>query len=257
MAIVVWASCVVALAAPPGPTTPPSPSPVEAGSVDSRKLGSPEEDLGAQWETAVNYFKYHEFDKAIERLTALLYPVNRLDVRRELKAREYLGAAYWWQGKREAATDEFTALLVRSPQSKLEPAQYPPKMIDDFEQRRKRLIETGVIKGELPPVDGDLRRPGNLAPPALAMSLFPFGVGQFSNGEPQKGWLFLGSQALVGSLSVALYLQNRDAGRVGPRPLKDDALQISAGAAFWLLAGWGIWDAWTTHRAIWPPATDR
>lgn len=236
------------LAAPPGPTAPPSPSPVEPD-----KVGGGEDDLGAQWETAVNYFKYHEFDKAIERLSALLYPTTRLDPRRELKAREYLGAAYWWQGKREAAADEFTALLVRAPGSKLEPAQYPPKMIEEFEARRKRLVDTGVIKGQAPPPDLDGPDPRRAAAPPLYLNVFPFGVGQFSNRQPVKGWIFLGGEVLLGGVSAALYLRNRDAGRVGARPWQDDAWQISAGAAFWLLAGYGVWDAWNTHRATWPP----
>ena len=206
------------------------------------------EDLNAQWETAVNYFKYQDFDKAVERLVALLYPVNRLEPKRELKAREYLGASYWWQGKREAAFDEFTALLVRAPHTKLEPAQYPPKMIDDFEQRRKRLVDTGVIKGDAvaEPEPPSANREG-AAP--LAMVLFPFGVGQFANHEPTKGWLFLGTEALFGGVSVGYYLRNRDLGRVGPRPLSTDIAQISTGAVFWAIALWGIWDAWSTQTA--------
>ncbi|MBM4342228.1 MAG: hypothetical protein FJ100_02490 [Deltaproteobacteria bacterium] len=251
--VAITVACAAALpgparGAPPGPTMPPSPSPAE---VD--KVASADDDLAAQWETAVNYFKYHEFDKAIERLSGLLYPTTRLDARRELRAREYLGAAYWWQGKREAAADEFTALLVRAPGSRLEPAQYPPKMIEEFEARKKRLVDTGVIKGQAPPPDLDGPDARRAVAPPFYMSLFPFGVGQFSNRQPVKGWILLGSEALLGGLSAALYLRNRDAGRVGDRPWKDDAWQISAGAAFWLLAGYGVWDAWTTHRATWPP----
>jgi len=210
------------------------------------------EDLHSQWETAANYFKYQDFDKAVERLIALLYPTSRLDLRRELRAREYLGASYWWQGKREAAADEFTALLVKAPYTRLEPAQYPPKMIDDFEARRRRLIETGAIKGDATAPGADAAVAVRGEAPPIELVFFPFGVGQFATRQPTKGWIVLAGEAALGSFSVWYYLRNRDQGRVGPRPLSDDVIQISAGAAFWLVAAWGAWDAWASHRAQWP-----
>ncbi len=220
--------------------------------ADPPKATAPADEVSSLWETAVNYFKYQDFDKAVERIAALLYPVNRLDLRRELKAREYLGASYWWQGKRDAAFDEFTALLVRVPQTRLEPAQYPPKMIDDFEARRKRLIDTGVIKGDSVLIDPNPQVPNVEGAPPLGLVFFPFGVGQFANREPTKGWLMLAGQAILGGVSAGYYLHNRDLGRVGPRPLANDVTQIAIGAAFWTLAAWGIWDAYSSYRTQWP-----
>lgn len=245
------AALLAARAALAGPAGSPSPAPVDSSPA------SHEEDLNIQWENAVNYFKYRDFDRAIEKLAALLYPTCALELKRELKAREYLAAAYWWQGKKEAAVDEFNGLLVRSPRTKLDPALYPPKMIDDFETRRRRLVDTGVIKSDALGPDIDGPPPTKLLPPPMGLMAAPFGVGQFANREPTKGWLFFAGEALIGGTSAALYLRNRDAGRVGSRPWKDDALQITAGAAFWLLVGWGVWDAFSTYKAQWPDAPSR
>ncbi|MBI5609941.1 MAG: hypothetical protein HY902_13795 [Deltaproteobacteria bacterium] len=209
--------------------------------------------LSAKFEAAYNAFKYQDFDAAIPQLRALLYPKPRLDLRRELRAREWLGAALWWTNKRDEAMDEFTALLLKQPAARLDPAQYPPKMIDDFDQRRRRLVDTGILSAEA--VAGDplllpeLARP---EPPPMGLMFFPMGVGQFANRQPTKGWLFLASEALLAGTSLGMYWYNAEVGLSGPRPLRNDVLQISAGAAFWLVAGWGVWDAVSTWRQQWP-----
>lgn len=224
--------------APLTPTSPPSPA---APGAAAPSLDTPEA-IAAAYDNAVNAFKYQDFDAAVPQLRALLYPKIRLDFRRELLVREYLGSSLWWQGKREEALDEFTALLVKKPQVKLDPAQYPPKMVADFESRRKRLQETGVIRDTdaVPLPDQSVRL---RARPALPLAFLPFGAGQFANGQTTKGWVFLTAEAALAGLSAGMYLANVQSGQQGPRPLRDDVIQIGAGSAFWLLAGIGIWDA--------------
>ncbi len=211
------------------------------------------EQLNAKFEAAYNAFKYQDFDAAIPQLRALLYPKPRLDLRRELRAREWLGAALWWTNKHEEALDEFTALLLKQPAARLDPAQYPPKMIDEFDQRRRRLIDTGILTAEA--AAGDpllLPELGRPEPPPLGLMFFPMGVGQFANRQPTKGWLFLAGEALLAGTSMGMYWYNAEAGLSGPRPVRNDVLQISAGAAFWLVAGWGVWDAVSSWRQQWP-----
>jgi hypothetical protein len=213
------------------------------------------DDVTATWENANNAFKYQDFDTAIPLLRSLLYPVVRLDLRRELRVREYLGAALWWTGKRDESFDEFNALLVKHPGARLDPAQYPPKMVEDFEARRRRLVNTGVIKADGPSQPLDLE-PRTAAAPAYPLMFFPLGVGQFANREPLKGWLLLAGQAALAGVSAGYYIANRDAGHAGPRPLADDALQIGTGIGFWLLAGYGVWDALNSYDRQWPTAKD-
>jgi hypothetical protein len=223
-----------ALAAPP-PDPPPGPA----------VPGSPEALLAA-YDNAINAFKYQDFDNAVPQLRALVYPKVRLDQKREWRVREYLGAALWFQGDTKGALDEFTALLVRNPQTRLDPAVYPPKMIADFEGLRQNLVRLGVLKPDQQPRLPDL--PEAPADVPFGLTLFPFGVGQFANREPARGTVFLVAEAVLGSVSVGYYLYNRDLGVHGERSTSAVVTQVSTGAGFFLVAGWGIIDAIVRYR---------
>lgn len=195
----------------------------------------------SDWQDAANSFRYQDFDNAIPRLRNLLYPKPRLDRTREWKAREYLGAALWWTGKRQESLDELTALLVRNPALHLDPASYPPQMIKDFETLRSNLLRLGVIRAGQKPLPVPAAQAQFTAP--LVVCFFPFGVGQFANDQTGKGLAFLGGQLVFGGASVALYQFNRDLGRAGEGNTALRASQVVAGAAFWGLALWGVVDA--------------
>lgn len=195
------------------------------------------------FDDAVNTFKYQDFDNAIPKLKALLYPTTTLEQKAEWRVREYLGAALWWQGESRAALDEFTALLVRNPPTRLDPAVYPPKMISDFEGQRLNLVRLGVIQPDQAPRPPDTA-PVRVEPPPYPLMFFPFGVGQFANREPAKGTAFLVAQAVLAGVSAGFYVRNRDTGlQTGVRDRTGDIVQLGTGAAFWALAGWGVWDA--------------
>lgn len=207
--------------------------------------GSPDA-LQAAYDNAVNAFKYQDFDNAVPQLRALVYPKVRLDQKREWKVREYLGAALWFQGDTKAALDEFTALLVRNPQTHLDPAVYPPKMIADFEGLRQNLVRLGVLKPDQQARPPELTEPGTEAP--FGLTLFPFGVGQFANREPGRGTAFLVAEAVLGAVSASYYLYNRDLGVRGERSTSAVVTQVSTGTAFFLVTGWGILDAVLRYR---------
>ncbi len=202
----------------------------------------------SEWDDAINAFKYQDFDRAIPRLRKLIYPTPRLERAREWRAREYLAASLWWSGKKQLALDEFTALLVRNPGTRLDPAYYPPQMIKDFEQLRANLIRLGVIKRGQKPTPLTVDPAGKPAP--FALTLFPFGVGQFANHEPLKGALFLSAQAALAGVSSALYLYNRDLGVQGRRSDNARVGQVATGGVFWAVAAWGVVDAILGRRRI-------
>ncbi|MCB9739869.1 MAG: hypothetical protein H6747_11415 [Deltaproteobacteria bacterium] len=195
----------------------------------------------SDWQDAVNAFRYQDFDYAIPRLRALLYPKVRLERAREWKAREFLGAALWWSGKKAEALDEFTALLVRNPTARLDPASYPPQIIKDFETLRSNLVRLGVLRpGQKPRPERP--RATSFEPP-LMLTLFPLGVGQFANGQTGKGFAFLGTEAVLGGGSVAMYLYNRDEGLSGRSSTPWRTAQVVSGGLFWAVTAWGIVDA--------------
>lgn len=196
------------------------------------------------YEEAVNAFKYQDFDNAIKRLRALLYPRCDLERGREWRAREYLGAALWWHDSKQASLDEFTALLVRNPQARLDPTFYPPQMIKDYEILRANLVRLGVLRADQKAAPLK-RKPPTLPPATLAW--VPFGVGQLANDEPLRGAAFMLAEIALGATSVALYNMNAlDTGVDESRR----AWQISTGVGFWLVAAWGIVDAVLQRRDL-------
>lgn len=226
-----------------------TPSPKVAGTSAAPKASEGGGDSDEQpeiaplsdWQDAVNAFRYQDFDYAIPRLRALLYPKVRLERAREWKAREFLGAALWWSGKKAEALDEFTALLVRNPTARLDPASYPPQIIKDFETLRSNLVRLGVLRpGQKPRPERP--RAASFEPP-LMLTFFPLGVGQFANGQTGKGFAFLGTEAVLGGGSVAMYLYNRDEGLSGRSSTPWRTAQVVSGGLFWAVAAWGIVDA--------------
>ncbi len=227
-----FADPAVVVAAPPQAVAPAGPA--QSGSADS---------LQAAYENAVNAFKYQDFENAIPQLRALLYPPPgpakvRLDQKREWKVREYLGAALWWQGDVKAALDEFTALLVRNPQVRLDPAVYPPKMLADFEGLRQNLVRLGVIKADQKARAPDVAEV--VAPAPFELMFFPFGVGQFANRERGRGTAFLIAQTVLAGVSAGAFLYQDQQNRTST---VSDTVRNASGVGFFVVAAWGIVDA--------------
>jgi len=224
--------------------TPPTAPP--AAAAKPAKAAPKVTSLSA-YEDAVNAFKYQDFDNAIKRLRALLYPRTQLNQTREWRAREYLGAALWWHDEKQAALDEFTALLVRNPQARLDPTFYPPQMIKDFANLRSNLVRLGVIRADQKPTPPKLRKLPTSPPRMLAW--VPFGVGQIANDEPLKGTAFMVAEVALGATSVLLWQRNSldRADEVAPTR---QVLQVSTGVGFWLVAAWGVVDAVLEWRKL-------
>ena len=258
----------------PGPTatTPSAPSnptapkgnvpatPVEGGKkpqsdpAQAPPLVAGSEAAVAAYDTAVNTFKYQDFDNAIPQLRALLYPKPKVDTKREWRLREYLGAALWWQSELREASDEFTALLVRNPQARLDPAQYPPKMIADFDSLRANLLHLGVIKDNNAKVEEVPVPVEKIEPPPYGLMLFPLGVGQFANRQPSKGTAFLLAESVLGGVSLGIFVGNSYAvAHGGTKSTSAETVMLSTGATFWLIAAWGVVDAILHYDKDRPP----
>ena len=163
--------------------------------------------------------------------------------------REYLGAALWFNGDKQGAADQFTGLLIKNPQARLDPAYYPPQMISTFVRVRRKMLALGMIKAEDKPAPSTSDTTVADINPVLLW--LPFGVGQLANDQTGKGLAFMITEAALASTSVyyRFYVNGRDAG--APKYALDptnSAIQVISGATFFLLAGWGIADAVLTHR---------
>ncbi len=218
------------------------------------RAGPPDQDFQA----AENTFRFQDYKTAERLLSDLLYPEIRLiNPDQVVKAREYLGACYYWIGDEKRMEEEFTVLLTLAPSYKLDPFYYPVPLIERFDVLRKRLSDLHMLSTDPP-------RPRVPTEPARcerveetivqrsnATVFLPFGVGQFANGHTVKGVLFLTGETLALGANIGTYVaaeRLRGADGLYSRVDADRArtlriIQYSALGAFVGLAVWGIVDA--------------
>lgn len=161
---------------------------------------------------AENTFRFQDYRGAADALYALLYPEILLDnPDMVLKAREYLGACYYWLGDEKRMEEEFTALLVQAPAHQLDPFYYPATLIEKFEQVRSKLKAMHIIEPEKPRTESTEERPCLMTKETkvvrpLAIAFIPFGVGQFYNRQTLKGSLVLAFEVLTLVGNIGSYL---------------------------------------------------
>ncbi len=209
---------------------------------------------------AENTFRFQDYAAAEVLLNSLLHPEVLLkgpdDV---LKAREYLGACYYWLGNEKRMEEEFTALLILAPNHRLDPFYYPADLIERLDRLRRRLVELQVISLEEKEKRKD-KKPDCVVPKETVVrrsrwvSFIPFGVGQFQNGDTVKGALFLTGEVLalgtnVGSYVAAERLRGADGFYSASSARTARTLRVVQYASLGVLAGlaiWGVLDA-TLH----------
>jgi len=135
-----------------------------------------------------------------------------------------LGVASLFEDDAEGARREFRKLLELRPDYRFDPLLDPPRVVDFFNLVVKdEEAELAVIEAKSRKREQDLaaRRQRDAerarAQQALvlrydhhsyAVNFLPFGAGQFQNGQRKKGWLFLGTEAVLGGASVAAFATN-------------------------------------------------
>ncbi|HNZ02832.1 MAG TPA: hypothetical protein PLY68_08005 [Myxococcota bacterium] len=215
------------------------------------QAGTPEEDFAE----AENTFKFQDYETASRKLEALLYPRILLqDAPRQIKAREYLAACYFWLGNRTRMEEEFTALLTQAPLHELDPFFYPAELIGQFQSLKTRLIELHILDPEKARLD-DARECTQTVEvitkrPKLPM-IIPFGVGQFVNGKNTKGALFLTGELVFLGMNIGAWAGAESLRDDDGMYSRDDAeaarklriVQYVGLGAFAAVAIWGIVDA--------------
>jgi hypothetical protein len=166
-----------------------------------------------------------EYGRAIEILHPLLYPEVLLDSEGEVvQAHRILGVAYLFENQTDDARREFRKLLELRPDYRFDPLLDPQRVVDFFNgivkeeegaiaaieaRRRQRDVEVAARRQ---------REAARLYPqtaPAVVyerrsflINFFPFGAGQFQNGERRKGMAFLGAEAGLALISVGAFATN-------------------------------------------------
>ncbi len=153
---------------------------------------------------ARNAFEYRDFDKVIEVLWPWLHPPQIVDTELALEARELLGISLHIVGRTADAEEEFSALLLLSPDHSLDPFVVPPDVIQSFEAVKRTMEPTLRALRDKAPVtpQSDTQPPPTVVVeqrqvevPHPAIAFVPFGVPQFVLGEPAWGGFWLATQA--------------------------------------------------------------
>jgi tetratricopeptide (TPR) repeat protein len=215
-------AAVVLAQGSPAPKTPetegPAAQPAPAASTPAPvaapvPLASDGAELGLR--RAKNEYAYGNYERAVEQLKGLLYPMRLTSDDQVVEARKYLALSYYLLGNVKLASEEFRKLLYLSPDYELDPYTVAPAIIETFE------IVRGSMKDELNAIrqrqsDEKLAaatQPGFRRTIEITISersefatLLPFGIGQFQNGEIGWGIVFLATELALLAANVSSYL---------------------------------------------------
>ncbi|UJR85945.1 tetratricopeptide repeat protein [Sandaracinus amylolyticus] len=141
------------------------------------------------------------------------------------EARKYLGAAYVFVGRREAAREQFERLLREQPTYVLDPLLFPLEVQELFASVRDRLeLERREAEARAA-VEARAARERERAERLLAfaeeeirlelpnsrwLALVPFGVGQFQNGDDPLGWTFLLSETAFAGAAIGALIWHQE-----------------------------------------------
>lgn len=187
----------------------------------------------ADLKTAKEAYAVGDYDRAIEELRSLLYPVSQLAAKYdEIEAHTLLGASYFYKDDHERARKEFREVLRLEPEAVLDPFKFPPGMREVFDGVRKEIdlgkeilrrdtLEKRFSKG-LTLGEELLLRQIAMTPKffeitvekrSYALSYFPI-AGQFQNGDWERGVALLAGEAIALGTHVGTFLYLRKVTRL-------------------------------------------
>lgn len=200
-------------------------------------VGSPARaDARAELEKARASFLARNWADAEERLRVILDPKSGLKERSLIsQARMYLGASLLLQGKKDDATDVFEKLVLDDPTFEPDPLSFPSEAINTFidvrsslleqirnaqqtaarlaaEKKAREVAEREAQRVWLEKVKAQASEEKITVRHNRVVASLPFGAGQFQNGQPALGWVFLGTEvaAVAGTaVTYGMYLYAR------------------------------------------------
>lgn len=164
---------------------------------------------------AKNEYAYGNYERAIAKMRALLYPMRLYSDEQVITARRYLGLSYYLLDRQEEAREEFIKLLYLDPDYELDPFTVAPPIIELFEAVRKqhkphldaqrvrkteRQLEKKPMRGFRRTILVNTTERSDIA------TFLPFGVGQFQNGDVFMGLLFAVVEIAFLGLNIGSFL---------------------------------------------------
>ncbi len=204
---------------------------------------------------AQNAYAFGDYRAVISGLTPILEPdVLLSDANDQASAYELLGLAHFFLEARAESRVYFERLIRLRPYHMLDPVRVPPPAISYFEEiktaLKPELEKTRAALAAQQAAEEKRRRQENLLRierdvrvNSKLLAVMPFGAGQFQNGDPLLGGLFLGGQLITALTSIVSYALIEDLRGTDGRFRPDEAsrarqlqtAQISSGSAAVLL----------------------
>jgi tetratricopeptide (TPR) repeat protein len=193
-----------------------------------------------------NYDKqnYAKAARGLESLVGGVVPRATSPVVR-LESRKYLGATYLFLGKKEAAREQFRALLEEDPEYDIDPVAFPEAVVQTFQEVQqevaaKRAREDALEAGrrqreqsdEVEELIRQQERIGALEELAAVetvekvnsrwIAALPFGIGQFQNQDRPLGIMFAVTESAFLVASIATFIGHNSLRDENPAPSEID-----------------------------------
>ena len=200
-------------------------------------------------------YTYGNYQASADKLSALLYPMQLRTDEQVIETRKLLGLSYYLLSNIKGAEEEFTKLLYLSPDFQLDPFSVSPPIIEKFEEIRTALKQDlDMIR-----LSRVAPKPESEEPPGLRIVeqryverttlplYFPFGLGQFHNGDVMLGSLFAGAHILLLAVNIGSYFWGRSMDGYSPKDKETvenlSTAQFGSLTLFALSWGFGIFQA--------------
>jgi len=189
-----------------------------------------------------NYDKqnYAKAARGLESLVGGVVPRAMNPVVR-LEARKYLGATYLFQGKKEAAREQFRSLLEEDPDYDLDPVAFPEAVVQTFQEIKKEVSVELARKDALEAARRQRERSNEVEElvrqqqriqmlEELAavetvekvnsrwIAALPFGIGQFQNEDRELGIMFAVTESAFLVASIATFIGHNSLRDENPTP---------------------------------------
>ena len=189
-----------------------------------------------------NYDKqnYSKAARGLESLVGGVVPRATNPVVR-IEARKYLGATYLFQGKKDAAREQFRSLLEEDPDYDIDPVAFPEAVVQTFQEIKKEVsaeiarqdaLEAARQKREHSDEVEELIRQQQriqeleelVATETVEkvnsrwIAALPFGIGQFQNENRRLGIMFAVTESAFLVASIATFIGHNSLRDENPTP---------------------------------------
>jgi len=193
-----------------------------------------------------NYDKqnYAKAARGLESLVGGVVPRATNPVVR-LESRKYLGATYLFLGKKEAAREQFRALLEEDPEYDIDPVAFPEAVVQTFQEVQQEVAAERAREDALEAVRRQREQSDEVeelirqqerirALEELAavetvekvnsrwIAALPFGIGQFQNQDRPLGIMFAVTESAFLVASIATFIGHNSLRDENPAPSEID-----------------------------------